>query len=42
MMGWPFLHPDFLRWTVDMFFKKKKKSKLPLLVFTQVSTIRLN
>ena len=24
MMGWPFLHPDFLRWTVEMYFKKKK------------------
>ena len=23
MMGWPFLHPDFLRWTVDMYYKKK-------------------
>ena len=27
MMGWPFLHPDFLRWTVDMYFQKKKKKK---------------
>ena len=24
MMGWPFLHPDFLRWTVDMYFQKKR------------------
>ena len=27
MMGWPFLHPDFLRWTVDMYFKKNKKKR---------------
>ena len=23
--SWPFLQPDFLRWTVDMYFQKKKK-----------------
>ena len=28
MMGWPFLHPDFLRWTVDMYFQKKKKNRI--------------
>ena len=27
MMGWPFLHLDFLHWTVDMYSQKKKKKK---------------
>ena len=36
-MGWPFLHPDFLRWTVDMYSKKKKKTPTRCQAATQNS-----